>query len=421
MANEFSKEERVAFENILEGFEDALVVSKQVAIFRRNASEAERSDDTIWRPQPYILQSFDGTDQSANFQGANQLSVPSTVGYEKSVPWTMNATELRDALRENSLGQSAKDRLASDINVAVQNVVALQGTLVVKRTTAATGYDDIAQCDALMTEQGIMAGNRVFGASPRDYNNMASNLAARQTMTGKPVSAYERSYVGPVAGFDTFKMDYAYYLPAAAGGGALTIDTQAAAGNYYTPVSTRVAATGEKSNVDNRYQTITISATTNVAAGDGFTIAGINAVHHITKQDTGQLKTFRVISVDSGTTMTVSPPIISNQGGTDVEAQYQNVVVTEAAAAAITFLNTAANYANPFWHRGAIELQPSSYAVPTNAGVAVMRGTTEQGIEVVMQKFYDIDNMITKFRLDTRFGVTLLQPQMAGIELFSQT
>jgi hypothetical protein len=37
-----------------------------------------------------------------------------------------------------------------------------------------------------------------------------------------------------------------------------------------------------------------------VKVGDAFTIAGVNAVHHITKQDTGQLKTFRITAIVSG-------------------------------------------------------------------------------------------------------------------------
>jgi len=38
MANSFSKEERVSFENILEGFQDALVLSKNVAVYRTDQS-----------------------------------------------------------------------------------------------------------------------------------------------------------------------------------------------------------------------------------------------------------------------------------------------------------------------------------------------------------------------------------------------
>jgi len=420
MANEFNKEERVAFESILEGFNDALVLSRNCAIYNTDQTMMERTNNIIWRPQPYVAQSFDGTDQTANFGDATQLSVPATIGYNKSVPWKMNATELRDALQEGRLGDAAKQKLASDINVALMNVAALQGTLVVARTTAATGFDDVAQCEAIMNEQGVQAFDRYLALSTRDYNGMASTLAAKQTMQGKAVTAYEKAYVGMVASFDTYKLDYHVRLAAAAGGAGLTINTLVGGTNYYTPVATRVAATGERSNVDNRYQVVTISSTTNVAAGDCFTIAGVNAVHHITKVDTGQLKTFRVISVDSGSTMTISPPIISNQGGTDAEAQYQNVTVTGDATAAIVFLNIAAAPVNPFWQRDAMEILPGRYAVPSDAGAAVMRASTEQGIELVMQKQYDINTMTTKYRLDTLFGVVNKQPEMSGLILFSQ-
>ena len=422
MANAFSKEEVVAFELMLEGFHDALVLSRNVSIYSTDQVMMERTGDIIWRPQPYIARSFNGTDQTANFYDNTQLSVPATLGYQKSVPWTLTATQLRDALQEQRLGESAKQKLASDINIAVMAVAATQGTLVVKRTAAATGFDDVAQCEAIMNEQGVDAFYRYLALSTRDYNGMASNLASRQTMQGKPVTAYEKAYVGTVASFDTFKLDYATRLAAAAGGAGITMSTLPAAANYWTPLATRVATTGERANIDNRYQTITVSSTTNVAAGDCFTVAAVDAVHHITKQDTGQLKTFRVISVDSATTMTISPPMITGQGGTSAEAQYQNCVVNTAAAnSAIVFLNTVANYANPFWHKDAIELLPGRYAVPADAGVAVMRASTDQGIELVMQKFYDINTMVTKYRVDTLFGAVMKQPEMAGITLFSQT
>lgn len=421
MANEFNKEERVAFEDILEGFQDALVLSKNVAVFNSDQALMERTGNIIWRPQPYIAQSFDGTDMTLNFKDQTQLSVPATIGFSKSVPWVMTATELRDALQEGRLGEAARQKLASDINVAVMDVAALQGSLVVKRTVAATGFDDVALCEAIMNEQGIPNFDRYLALSTRDYNGMAGNLAGRETMAGKPMTAYERAFVGRIASFDTFKLDYAKRLAAAAGGAGLTISTLAGGGNVYVPEATSVATTGERSNVDNRFQQVVVSSTVNVVAGDAFTVATVDAVHHITKQDTGQLKTFRVISVDDATHMTITPPLITAQGGTDAEKQYQNCTVgTPAANSAIVFLNTTAAPANPFWQRDAIELLPGRYAVPTDAGAAVMRATTDQGIELVMQKQYDINTMRTKYRLDTLFGVVNKQPEMSGIILFGQ-
>jgi hypothetical protein len=421
MANSFSKEERVAFEQLLEGFDDALVLSRNVAKYQTSATEMERAADVIWRPQPYIAQSFDGMDQTLNFQNQTQLAVPATLGFSKASPWIMDAKELRDALQEGRLGEAAKQKLASDINVAIMNVAAQQGTLVVKRTAAATGFDDVAAAEAIFNEQGIPMNDRCLALSTRDYNGMASNLAGRGTVQGKVQTAYEKAYVGLIASFDTYKLDYANRQAVAAGGGALTINTLVAGAQFYVPKATSVAATGEKNNVDNRFQRVTISSTTNVAAGDCFTIAGIDSVHHITKGDTGQLKTFRVISVDSATTMTISPPIINALGASTAELQYKNcVAVTTSATAAIVFLNTATASINPFWQRDALEILPGHYAVPTDAGTAVMRATTEQGIELVWQKFYDINTMKTKYRLDTLFGVVNKQPEMSGIILFSQ-
>jgi len=421
MANAFSKEERVAFEDLLEGFNDAEVMSRNVSKYQTEDQMMARTNDVIWLPKPYIAESFDGMDQSANFGNVTQLSVPATMGYSKSSPWVMDAKELRDALQENRLGDAAKQKLASDINVAVLGAACAYGSLVVKRTVAATGYDDVAQCDSLMNEIGVPQYDRVLALSSRDYNSMAGNLANRQTMQGKPVTAYERSNVGMVSGFDTFKLDYPKRLVAAAGGGAITIDTRSTATNYYVPKATSTAVTGEVSNVDNRFQTITVSSTTNVAAGDAFRIDGVEAVHLISKSGTGQSKTFRVVSVTNGTTMVITPPIISNQGSSKAEAQYKNCVVTPAAAAAITWLNTATAAMNPFWQKDAIRLLPGRYAVPTDAGSAILRGTTESGIEIVMQKQYDIKTMKTYFRVDTLFGVANLDPEQSGIILFGQT
>lgn len=424
MANSFSKEEVVAFDQVLEGFDDALILSRTVSKYSIGSTTLERANDTIWRPMPYIVGSSDGTDATGQYKQYTQLSVPARLGFQKKVALLMSATELRDAVQEQRLGQAAMQRLSSDINVALMNVAANYGTLFVKRSAAASGFDDLAECESVFNEQGIPSGERFAALSTRNYNSMASDLQKNTRSFGNSKSdkAYEKAYVGEVASFETYKLDYANSKAAAAGGGGITINTLVAGANYYTPKATTVAATGESSNVDNRFQRITVSSTTNVAAGDAFTIAGVNPVHHITKLPVvGQLKTFRVISVDSSTTMTISPPIISGQGLTDAELQYQNVFVTPSATAAIVFLNTVTGAINPFWHRNAVELMFGRYAVPMNAGAAVMTTTTEQGVEVTMQKFYDIDTMQTKFRWDVFFGATMLQPQMCGVMMFSQT
>lgn len=424
MANSFSKEETVAFDKVLEGFEDGLIVSRLFNEFNVDGQTAERNLNTIWRPQPYIAQSFTGVDQTANFnRNYTQLSVPTSLGYSHSVPLTLSSTELRDMLQSERLGRAAMQRLASDINIDCSNLAALTGTVFSKRTGAAAGFDDIAAIDTAFNRVGILGPDRKACYSTGDYNSMASNLASRTLDNSKSLTAYERAAVGPIAGFDVTKLDYAYRLTAAAG---VTV-TINGANQRYVPKATSTATTGEISNVDNRYQVITIGVTSGtVKVGDAFTIAGVNEVHHITKQDTGSLKTFRVTAIVTGAggagTIQISPPIIAaDSSPTDPELQYKNVTATPANGAAITFLNTASAAVNPFWHNDCFEIMPGKYEPAVDSGLAVMSATTDQGVTVVMARQGSIGDLTTKYRWDVYYGLCNLQPEMSGIQMFSQT
>ena len=287
MANAFSKEERVAFDDILEGFNDALTISKNVVKFGTNGEMMERASDVISRPVPYILNSQTRTVGSAvTAQDATQLKVPSSLTESPNVTWTLNALELRDALQEGRLGKSAYQRLASDINSKVRDVASLEGTLVVPISGASGSYDDIASAEALILEQGMEGYERCLALTARDYNGLAKDLsvATRTLDNSKSLNAYERSYVGEVAGFKTLKIDAGKQITAAAAGGSITVATNGAQVQY-APTST----------VDNRTQSVTFSSTTSMVAGDCFTVAGLNAVHHITKDDTNQLRLIQLL------------------------------------------------------------------------------------------------------------------------------
>ena len=433
MATAFTKQETVFFDEMLAGFDDLLTFGRNVSKFNADPVVLERSQGTaIWRPVPYVSVSVDGaagTDISSSFADVTQLSVPIALGYDKSVPWTMTSNDLNDQQQRERKLRSAMQRLATDINVACANVAALEGTLVVKRTAAASGFDDLAAADALMMEQGLVgdAARRIATLHARDYNNMASTLAKPQTSANSKVNtAYDNAYVGRISGFETFKSDYTYRLTLAAG----TTVTVNGANQRYVPKATSTATTGETANVDNRYQNLTVAVTSGtIKVGDRFTIAGVNAVHHISKQDTGQLKTFTVKAIVSGGggsgVITISPPIIAaDSSPTQPESEYKNVTATPANGAAITWLNTVSGNVAPFWDERAIELLPGRNGVDAdlaNAGAGFMRGTTEIGVDVVMYKFFDINTKKYKYRCDTRFGVGMTNPEMAGVVLFSQT
>lgn len=412
MANTWTTEDRTIFKNVISAFEANLNVSTNIAKYGTDGELMERANDVINRPVPMIVSSENrvvGSDTTA--RDVTELKVPSALDVRKTVPLKLNALEQRDSRRLSEMTKAAGRRLASDIEQSVQTEIFNYGSLAVAISGAAGTYDNVAECESLMLEQGMENDDRCMGLNARDYNGLAGDLSKASRSFGNPKSdnAYERSYVGQIAGFDTYKLDAAKRL--GANGATVTIATNGAQVQY-----------APTANTDNRTQSVTVSTTTGVTAGDRFTIAGIESVNHQSKESTGQLKTFCVVSVDDGTTLTISPPIIgANSTPTDPEEDYKNVeVVSTSATAAVTFLNTTAANVNYFWTKDSIELLAGRYALPGDQGTQVMRGTTDQGIELAMTREFSGKNLVSLYHFDILYGVTNLEPQKNGILIFGQ-
>jgi hypothetical protein len=422
MANDFTKQERVMFDDMVGGFDDALIVGKLATKYDAGLSpEAmELARDQFWIPAPMIGSSFNGFDQTSNFTDLTNTQVQVSIGFHKSDPRKLTSKNLRNGAVMRQWGKAARQKLASDINFALFQTVALQGSVTVKRTVAPTGYDDVSLADAALTEIGAPLADRAMVLSPRVANAMAGDLAKRGTFNGAVQNAYERATLGiDVAGFDVFKNDQSLNLTAATGG----VTTVNGANQFYTPKATVTDNLGNQVNVDNRYSDLIVTAATyaNIKAGDAFTIPGVNSVHMISKQDTGQLQTFRVISKPAANTIRVAPAIISAQGATRPEIEYQNVTATPANGAAITWLNTVTAPLNPFFVRDSLLLIPGSFSVDPEDGWQVMRATTDLGIGITYTRQGEINDLTVKARFDVDFGTSLLNPQLAGVELFNQT
>lgn len=430
MAVNTPKEVEVAFDEMLEGFDDMLVIAQEVRKYNLpgDAENHSRITDKVWRPMPFIPAVYDGFDQTANFGNITELSVPVSVANHHAVPVTFSSKDARNQQTISRYFQDAGLSLASRVNLNVFNIAANWATLVSKRTVAATGFDDVAEMSAIMTEQGVPNFQKKAFYSARDYLKMAGNIAKPQTSDNRlATTSYERAYIRAIGGFTLFENDQTKILPAATATGVTITNTQPL---YYTPTPATFDVDGNPTNVDNRVQTISINVTGNtVKVGDAFVFAGtpVNAVHHISKQNTGQLKTFRIVKIVTGAggtgTVQITPPIISGTGGTRAELEYQNVTAAPANGAAITFLNTVAAPVNVFFHERAIELIPGTFAVdPADGWNVVMRGTTPKlGLPITFARQGNINDLSAKVRLDIDYGVGAVQPEMIGLQLFSQT
>lgn len=427
--NSVPKEMRVLWEEELpKAFEDLQVLSKLVSKYPTDQGMMARTNETIWVPQPAIAVSYDGPDNSNRMKSVAELSVPVTISTYKSSPATIPLLQMRDPTQLKKYLKATVQKIASDVNQTTINTITKYASNFVKRSGASVGYDDVSLMRAVFDETGVTATGRKFVYNSRDGAAAAGNLASRGTVDGKVLTAYEKAQINEIADFDTFQSGYLGVKAAAAGGGSLTIDTRASANNYFVPKATTTATTGELSNYDNRFQTITISSTTGVAAQDRFTIAGIYNVNKISKLSTNQLKTHTVVSVLSATQMVITPPIISNQGGSVYEAQYQNCTATTTASnAAITFLNTASAGYNVAFQEDAVLIVPgrmdntAEMNEMMNTTTATVRYTTDSGIELINYMWFDATTKNFYSTTDGFWGVSVLDPEQCGVMMFNQT
>jgi hypothetical protein len=422
MPSSFPYVVKAAFDDVVESFEDALTYGNLATkIDLGDAQEQVFSRDKVWIPQPMIGSSYDGFDQTSNFDGLTQLWVPAQVGFHKSSPKSLSAKAMRNKMAIDMYAGEVKTKLASDVNKAIRNRVALEGSIFTKRTVAPTGSADLFLSSAQMTEVGVPAGERVAMIGIRNAIGMLSNVSDRAYMGDLSKQAYQDAKLSArIAGFNVYEDDQPIRLAPAAGG-ATTVN---GANQYWEPAATTIQTDGTENNRDNRYSQLVVTAAAigSVKAGDAFTITGVNSVHMISKQDTGQLQTFRVISVNTSTnTLTVAPAIISNGGNTIGGREYQNVSATPANGAAITWLNTTLAEVSPFFLKSAVGLLPGTFEVEPEDGWEVMQATTPKlGLRIICTKQGAINDLSTKMRWDIDFGTVLTQPQFAGAMMFNQ-
>ncbi|WP_437618598.1 portal protein [Escherichia coli] len=239
--------------------------------------------------------------------------------------------------------------------------------------------------------------------------DLAGELGHRAYAQGATLTAYEKAQIPPVASFDSYKTDISGRVPK----GTATSLTLAA-----EPAHKVEAKDANDMPVDNRQGTITVSAS-GLQVGDAFTIAGVNSVHQITKDTTGQPQVFRVLAV-SGTTVTISPKILPPDNADVASRPYANVDANAANGAAITILNKNAAPANLFWADGSVELMYGKLAFPTGQGPQVMTATTEQGATLIMSYAFDHIKGVTTARFTTLYGCSVLVPEYTGIVIAGQ-
>lgn len=411
MANSLAKDLEFNFEQFVIGFDAACVISQEAKFYYPDQTSMQRAGDTIYRPMDYHMAVTQGLDISAATPtDVIQRMVPATYKTPQNILYKFDAKEMRDPMHMEQSGKAAGLRLSAQIDSDIYQAVALQGANVIKKVGAFT-WDDGATAEAVLISKGMpMGSSRKLFMNPFDYKDVAKDLGNRAYLRDTTLDAYERSKVPGIAGFDTFRTDNLANLAAV---GTVTGTTLGAAASF-----TPTAMTGDLPT-DNRRMTITVAGANiaNIKNGDSFTIGSggtaVNAVHNITKDDTGQLQTFRVISGGGTVSLVITPAIVAT-------GPYQNVTQAGANGAAITFLNTASKPVNAFWCDGAVELMAGKLAFPSGQGAQIMTSTSKNGVPLIMSYAFDHLKGTTTCRYTALYAATVLQPELAGIIVANQ-
>lgn len=419
MANGFSTTEMVFFENVIAGFEPNNLTVRNVNDYSPPMQALERSGLTARRPVPFHVTNADGLDVSGSYADLDELTVPTslTTSNIKNVPFTLSATERNDKRRLQEAAKAAVIDLSSQIDTDVQTTVGQYGSLVATETGNFDSYLKLSKGDtALMEREVPQSEQRCMALNPRMANAMSGDVAGRNNLDGRALTTYERATLLPVAGFDTLRANVIQSLT----GSSSTGVTVNGASQSVTPVPFQTDTALSAGEVDDpRYSVLTVSTAHGLVAGDAFTIANVYSVGKLSRKSTGQLQTFRVISVATND-LTITPAIIPADG-TAAQERYATVNTTPANSASITVLNTDTTQPSLFWTKPAVELMHGSLDVgDLGRNVAITSETTDSGITILFARQGDIDDLSAKYRLTVWCKAHVLQPEKAGILLPSQ-
>ena len=149
-----------------------------------------------------------------------------------------------------------------------------------------------------------------------------------------------------------------------------------------------------------------------VTAGDVFTIANVYAVNPQTRESTGSLQQFTVVSTSTAsggawTNVTVSPAMYTSENAlATIDAFPQD-------GAALTFVGAASTQypQNLVYHKDAISFATADLLLPQ--GVDMASRQVHNGISMRIVRQYDINNDRMPCRIDVLYGYSAIRPKMA--------
>jgi hypothetical protein len=381
----------------------------------------QNSGNTIWRPVQQHRPVLSGFDLTGQEQGIIEETYAAFLGTPNNDLVSLRADDMRDTRFWERAGEAAGRQQATQLNKDIATAIGTQGAMYI-RSNATSGYDFIAEGQALMNERQGAKSERIFILNDRDNLKYAKDLAARQTLQGRPESTWANGQIGQnVAEFDVYTGSFLPNLV----GGADPATTVTADQSFAPTAGTVNAVNNTVTNVDYRYATIAVTASAAYNIGDKVTIANggvtIKALGLADKSNTGQAMTFTITGKPTGTSLQISPkPIAVNDPALSaLEKSYANVDTRILNTATVNRVNIdASKKTNLFYDKDAVEVLGGT--IPAELfksfdGLKVINSTMKNGLKMYMIYDANMINLQFRFRLFTWYGVTISDPSRCGV------
>ena len=179
MANQLTKDLEIMFEEYVEGYDSACIISNEAEKSFPDPQSMQRAGDTFYKPMDYMATVTTGLDISgATPTDLVQRQVPTVYRSPDNVLCSLVAKELRDPVHKSRMGKAAATRLAAEIDKNLYAAAAARASIFVKKV-GAIAWDDAATAEALMLSRGIGTGSeRKMFLNPFDFKDGARDQSS---------------------------------------------------------------------------------------------------------------------------------------------------------------------------------------------------------------------------------------------------
>jgi hypothetical protein len=329
-------------------------------------------------------------------QDDNEQFTTLTVASQKHIGVNFTSAELTMQLDDfaDRVLKPRISQLASSIDADVANAFRTIGNSVgTPGTTPATSLV-LLQAQQKLNENAAVMSPRYATVNPAANAGLVEGMKGLFNPTDTISKQFKNGMMGTgVLGFEEVNMSQSIKQ--------FTTGSRGATGNTTSAAVTAEGATSVA---------LTVASNVTIKAGDVFTVADCFAVNPQTRESTGSLFQFVVLSdvTASGTAVTVTvAPMYSASNA------LATVNTLPATSKAVVFVGAASTqYAqNLVYHKDAITFATADLLLPQ--GVDMAARAVHNGISLRVVRQYDINNDRMPCRIDVLYGFSTIRPQMA--------